>query len=160
MLNEKILSSILVSEIRELRVKHPQLIAEDKPILEVLEEGLNINQTRNLYVTGADLTLLGVIRSRNILYYLFPLTAIAGKTWENSRAMPALGAMKAGDIMDREVPCVYDTSNLREVVQIFLREGILELPVVDKDRRIIGQIDASEIVMCHLLKNKKALQER
>ena len=87
----------------------------------------------------------------DVVTYLFPFTSMLGNSDEFPLGGSLLfGGTKIEDIMNREPKFVYETSPLCEVAEKLLQERINELPVVDENKHIIGQVNVHEIVKGYL----------
>ena len=56
------------------------------------------------------------------------------------------GFMRAGDIMTRNVVSVSPETSASRVVTLCLTQGTSGLPVVDRDRRVVGMIGQGNLV--------------
>ena len=61
-----------------------------------------------------------------------------------------LAEKTARDIMDEEPCFVAETTPLSDVAKILKREMINELPVVDQEGHVIGQVNVYEIISAYL----------
>ncbi len=57
--------------------------------------------------------------------------------------------------MNDEPYFVEESTPLFEMAEILIREKINELPVVDKDRRVIGQVNVYEIIAAFLAEDSE-----
>ena len=58
--------------------------------------------------------------------------------------------MKAKDVMTRDVITVSPSAGMQEIYEIFKKTRYGGIPVVDKDRRILGMITKAEILAVFL----------
>ncbi len=82
-------------------------------------------------IIGPPLTRLAVIKSKE-----------AGR---NITEDDIMRQSKAEDIMDREVPLIYENMLLTEVLRIFSESDHLYFPVVDADRHLLGIVTIDNI---------------
>jgi CBS domain-containing protein len=59
-------------------------------------------------------------------------------------------ATSVKDIMTTNPEYVYETTSLAELIKIMIREQVNEVPVIDKDRRVIGEVNFLEIIAYYL----------
>ncbi|MBU8901193.1 MAG: CBS domain-containing protein [Victivallales bacterium] len=153
MLKEKKLSRYLVSDVRFIHTQLPVTIKADDSICSILKAGILEKRCRNIYVVDANDILLGVIRIKNMLRNLFPVTSITSGISDGLNSLAALTADTAGKLMI-EALYVIESTPLNKVASILIKENLLELPVVDDNNKIIGQVDASEIISFSMTYNK------
>lgn len=138
-----------VADVRDLLVKHPSVIAPDAPIHALLQKIIEDPRTRHVYVVDAQKKLLGSVRMQTVVHYLFPLV-----NQEEEQVVPAipryLNISQVQDLMKTDPFYVTEKTTLWEVSRILMREKINELPVVDDQHRIIGQINVYEIILSYL----------
>ena len=107
---------------------------------------------RNIYVVDENNKLVGAVRMNMTLEYLFPLTSLVemGGNFREG-GVPKLSATgMVSDIMNPNPRYVTEEQTLSEVAKIFLREKITELPVVDSEMNLIGQVNSTEIIVAYL----------
>ena len=145
MLKEKKLSGYTVSDVRHIHTQKPVTVEADASIASILEAGIAERHCNNVYVVDSQNTLLGIIKTKDILKRLFPVTSLANGINGGVSEIPVFNAIAAKELM---IPAlsVTDSTSLAKIASIFFRENILEMPVVDDNKKIIGHIDASEII--------------
>ncbi|MDD5597271.1 MAG: CBS domain-containing protein [Victivallaceae bacterium] len=158
MLKEKELSGYCVSDVRLIHTRLPVTIRANEPMSSIFKAGISGKRCRNIYVVTDNNTLLGVIRIKDMLRKLFPVTSLSGEVGAILGNLSALTADTAGKLMTTAL-CVTDSCPLNKVSSILIREGLLELPVVDESKRIIGEVDASEIIAFSLTRNEEEMAE-
>ena len=146
------LAKIKVQNIKDLIVKKPAIVTAKTPINEVLKKIIEDTRSRHAYIVNDENILIGSIRVNNIIQYLFPTTILL-----DSSEAPHIGsfmeyssATTAGDIMNTNPSYVFEDTLLAEMAQIMMREKINELPVVDKNKKIIGEVNILEIIAYYL----------
>ncbi len=145
MLKEKKLSEYMVSDARHIHTQKPVTVEADASIDSILKAGIAERHCNNVYVVDSRNKLLGLIKTKDLLKKLFPVISLANGISGGLGEIPVFNATAAGEIMTSALS-VTDSVSLAKLVSIFLRENILELPVVDDNNIIIGHIDASEII--------------
>ncbi|MFT3915841.1 MAG: chloride channel protein [Anaeromyxobacteraceae bacterium] len=98
----------------------------------VLRRLLALAPGHDLYVTGEDGRLLGVIR----------LDALKGTIPDQAH----LDMIVAGDVLDRGVEPLTSGLSIDEVAQRFADGDLERLPVVDSERRLIGTVGMREVL--------------
>jgi len=146
MLKESRLSAYKVKDVRHLHTEFPVCIKQNEEISVVLKSGISEKHCRNIYVVNDDNQLVGVIRMKEMLQNIFPMTAMSEGSNLNIRNIPVMRATIASELMLKKPACVSEDTPLNKTVLTLLRENLLELPVVDHDGKIIGQLDASEVI--------------
>jgi len=68
-------------------------------------------------------------------------------------------ASKAGEIMVREVICVQDDMDLRDVAKLFLSRGITGAPVLDKNSDLVGVISQRDVLFYNLTRDDELTVE-
>ena len=82
---------------------------------------------------------------------LFPLQALgAGMSEPHLFHQINLGGQTVRDVMNKEPRPVQADTGLQDMARVFLKEKIIELPVVDKANRLIGQVNMYEIIKAYL----------
>jgi len=104
-------------------------------------------KTRHVYVIDEDNILTGSVRMHSILKYLFPYSSklTNGLTMEAGSVYNVF-ASEVAEIMKKDPFYVTDDDRLDKAAEIMLREGINELPVVDDNMKLVGQINVYEII--------------
>ena len=154
MLKEKQLSGYFVSDVRHIRTPFPVTIRAEDSICSILQVEISEKHCRNIYVVDANETLLGVIRIKDVLRSLFPLTSLSEGISDGLNSLPRLNADTAEKLMTKPALCVTESTPLNQAALILIKENLFELPVVDAQNRIIGQVDASEIIAFSMKFNK------
>jgi len=153
---EEKLAKAQVADINELIVNSPAIVKEDTPIREMLESIIKDTRSRHAYVVDKNNKLIGSIRINNVIQYLFPSTIL--KEQQNSPKvgsfMDYLNARVAGDIMSMRPNYVFKDTPLDKMVDIMIDDKSNELPVVNKDMEVIGEVNVLEVI-AFALKNSE-----
>lgn len=137
----------------------PPAAVRDSDLLEDLLQVMRVETgMRHVYVTDANGRLTGSINVQKIVAFLFP-TAAAMRSQQGlyggiMEQYDTICAREVKDLCDRNPLCVQDSTLLTEVARIFLQEKITELPVVDADGLLVGEVNMYEIIdayvgLCH-----------
>ena len=153
---EEKLSKIKVKDIMHLIVKKSTTISKDSSLDQLLSKILEDTTSRHVYVVNEGNKLIGSVRLNNTIKYLFPAISLQENTdvFEIGSYMEYSNAQKVEDIMNTVCSYAFDDSMISDVIRIMIREKTNELPVVDKEFRVIGEINVLEIIM-YYLKQKK-----
>ena len=151
-MNETIrLTDLKVKDIRHLLVEDPATIDPGASLLEVLEEMEKDLRTRHVYVVDGQGKLLGTVRMGSVVQFLFPFDAVI--ELDNSlyeSYVPRLDAKTAADLMHTPAVRVTEETSLGDMARLLIREAINELPVVDENERLIGQVNVYETIKAYL----------
>ncbi|PTL82764.1 chloride channel protein [Vitiosangium sp. GDMCC 1.1324] len=109
-----------------------QRINPSAPFQEVVVLLLEQPPGADLYVTDSQGRLLGVI----------VLDALKGHLPDHT----LLEATVAADVMDVNVPVITPSFSLAEVARSFGKTTLERLPVVDRDRRLLGTVSKSDVL--------------
>ena len=147
MIEEKLLN-VRVSDISKLIVKEPAVVRYDTTIKQMLETVIKDTRSRHAYIVDDNNKLIGSIRLNNIIQFLFP-TTILMEDRESPRLCSFLDyseASKVKEIMNNQPVFVYENTPLPKMITLMRQELINELPVVDKQMHVIGEVNVLEII--------------
>jgi CBS domain-containing protein len=145
------LADLRVKDIRHLLVEDPATISPDASLLEVFEEMKRDLRTRHVYVVDDEKRLLGTVRMGSVVEHLFPFDAvIEHNTPLYESYVPRLGAKTASDLMHTPPVRVTEETNLGDMARLLIREAVNELPVVDAQEHLIGQVNVYETIKVYL----------
>jgi len=153
---ERKLSKVYVKDIRDLIVKNPSTISPEASLDDLLTKIIENPVTRHVYVIDDNKVLIGSVRLNNTIEYLFPFTTIAAQKHRILISVDPFVRIEpkvVRDIMNGAPAFVFENTSLSEMVMIMMREKINELPVVNKKRQIIGEVNILEVI-AYYLKNK------
>ncbi len=152
---EEELSKIKVRDIKHLIVQDPTVISQDCSIDDLLVKILEDPRSRHVYVVNKENSLVGSIRLNNIIRYLFTTTTLLENSvsFEINSFMAYSSAKKVKDIMNTVPSYVYEDMFLSEMIRIMTKEKVNELPIIDNNKKIIGEVNVIEIID-YYLKNK------
>lgn len=146
------LSVVKVLDIMNLIVKEPVLKGKKSTIKEILSEILKDPRSRHVYIVNDKDQLIGSIRLNNVIEYMFPTTTLL----DNSQSLKLISYMNtitanyADEIMISNPSFVYENTSLEEMIVIMTKEKINELPVIDKNRKVIGEVNVLEVIEYYL----------
>ena len=153
---EEKLSKVKVKDIMHLIVKKSATISKDSSLDQLLSKILEDTTSRHVFVVNEGNKLIGSVKLNNTIKYLFPAISLQENTdvFEIGSYMEYSNAQKVEDIMNTVCSYTFDDTMISDVIRIMIREKTNELPVVDKEFRVIGEINVLEIIM-YYLKQKK-----
>jgi len=139
-----------VSDIMVVKVKS---VLPDTPAGEALEF-LSKEKISGLPVIDKDNKLVGMFTEKDVLKYILPgyLDKVGSFVYEdNPRAIrnkvkELLKERKVSDIMREQVIVAAPDASLSEVARIMLTGNARRLPVVDKNRKVMGIIAREDVV--------------
>jgi CBS-domain-containing membrane protein len=132
-------------------VDNPSTIEPDAPLAELLQRMVDDTRTRHVYVVDEQRHLVGVVRMTTVIGLLFPMQALGAEISEPHLFHPvSLGGQTVRDVMNNEPRWVRTDTGLQDMARVLLEEKITELPVVDKAKRLIGQVSMYEIIKAYL----------
>lgn len=136
-----------ISDVRHLLVESPSTVKTHDSIQTLIAKINEDLRTRHIYVVDDHGKLLGSVRMNSIVKYLFPYSSkvTSGITLGPDKVFNFF-ATEVADIMKIDPFYVRDDMTLEDCSKIMIEEGINELPVVDAERRLIGQINVYEMI--------------
>ena len=153
---EKRLSEAKVKDIMYAIVKDPTVVSENESISDVLKKILKDARSRHAYIVDDSGKLIGSLRINNIIAYLFPSLVFTDEisAFPVSTFVEYTNAKAVKDIMNNDPSYVYKDTTLKEMVKIMIEEKINELPVVDKNLKVIGEVNIMELIAYYLMQSK------
>lgn len=154
-MGENHLDKAYVKDIMNLVVEKPATAFENDSIDSILKKVIEDPVTRHVYIIDENHKLIGSIRVNYLIEILFPksyLTESRNQILVSS--FMNLKAETAGDIMNHTPDYVKPDSKLEQMVSKMLSEKINEMPVVNDNMELIGEVNILEII-AYYLKMKK-----
>ncbi len=148
---ERLIGDKRVRDVAKLIVENAAVISPDAPLEELLAKIVEDPRTRHVYIVDKDGVLLGSVRLNAILRQLFPY--ITSVSPGHERLLDVLASFEAGrvkDIMNADPSFVHEGSTVTETVDLMITEQVNELPVVDNQRRVMGEVNFLEIISAYL----------
>jgi len=145
---EEKLAKIKVKDIDHLVAQNPKIINQDCSLDELLSKILEDSHSRHVYVINEKNKIVGSIRLNNAIRYLFPTVALIEESefFDINDYMNYSSAKKVKDIMNRVFSLVFEDMYLTEMIRIMIKEKVNELPVINKNYEIIGEVNVLEII--------------
>lgn len=101
-------------------------------------------QTEDVYVTDKEGTVIGVINLRTALRHLC-VDCLPSRSSPHD-ILEVVSSETAEDLMKRKPVYVFPQDDLRTVLEKMIRYDVLEIAVVDKKRKIIGNLRIKEFI--------------
>ena len=139
-----------VKSVRKLITQEASTVRRDAGAMEIAKAIVADPKTRSVYVVDSDNKLLGIIPVINFTRYLF--YEYVPDEFLYYKAIKPLEDITAEDIM---LPPVYvkENDDLRLAFQKMFSENLKELPVVDDEMHVIGDLNILELVTAWIEKN-------
>ncbi len=137
--------SIPVRDVKQLLVAEPATVQEEDPMELVMSKMLQDPTTRSVYVLDGESRVVGSIRLSAVVEYIFPYDKF-WKADDYADFWSVLFRDSASEFMVRDFRFVYDDTPIADMVDIVIREGLEELPVVDHDMKILGEVNIMEVI--------------
>ncbi|MCD6120329.1 MAG: CBS domain-containing protein [Spirochaetales bacterium] len=145
------LAATKVKDVRNFLVKKPATVKSSASTTEILKSIIADTRTRHLYVVDNSNRLIGSVQLNDVVKFLFPWAAAFNK-YESVvlKYNKIFIAKTAEDIMRTDPLYVYETDSLEDTTAAMVERKINELPVINKNRVIIGQINMYKIIEAYL----------
>jgi len=142
-MSEEILLKTRVRSIKHLIVNETAIVSPDTKIKDVLAKIIKDTRSRHAYIVDKNNVLIGSIRVNNVIQYLFPTTVLFDNadSFHVGSFMEYSTAKLAKDIMNTNPIYVFEDTPLAEMITIMTREKVNELPIVDKNLKILGEVN-------------------
>ena len=148
---EILLSDVLVKDVCRLIVKDASTVKPNSSIDEVLKKIIEDHKTRHVYVVDDSNKLLGSIKFSGVIEYMFPFSSYGQKIDLNKEGLLNYKkSLIANDIMNNNPTFAKEDDKMPYIVELMNDKNISELPVVDSENRVVGEINFLEIVTYYL----------
>ena len=148
MLARNRLGTKTIKDVRHILVESPTTVKATDDIQTLIVKINEDLRTRHVYVVNDAGKLLGSVRMNSIVKYLFPYSGkmiTSGITLGPDVLFNFL-ACDVADIMKKDPFYVKDDTTLEDCAKIMIEEGINELPVVDEQMNLLGQVNVYEMI--------------
>ena len=145
---------IKVKNIKDLITQQVSVVHENDDLLKVAEKIIEDPKTRSVYVLDDKERFVGVIPVIELVQYLY-CKYIPEEYLSYHFPLKLSGEPKARDIM---LPPVYvrDDDNLEVAFKKMLKNNLEELPVVDENMHVTGDLNILELIRAWVEVNKHA----
>jgi len=151
-MKEEKLASTKVKDISNLIDANPAIVLPNSSIREAMQKIIEDTRSRHAYIVDENNVLIGSIRMNNVIQYLFPTFSLMQdkETFRIGSFMEYTTAMNAVEIMNPRPVFVYEDSLISEMVTMMMRETTNEVPVVDKQKHVIGEVNVLNVIAYYL----------
>lgn len=138
-----------VSDICEFITREPATISVDSSPHELLQKMVSDPKTRHVYIIDYDKRIIGSVRLNSIIEYLFPYESFKRDKYLYG-GFNIFYKESIRDIMNENFRYVYYSTPLSDMAELMIGERVNELPVVDTELHIIGEINMLEVISYYL----------
>lgn len=128
----------------DMVTSEPTVVREDESVASISVRMVDDPRTQTVFVVDGAGKLVGMILIRTLLEYIY--SEYIPPEYLEFEYPPARGEMaKARDVM---IPPVFVRSNdpVSEAFRKMLEYNVIELPVVDEDMHVVGDINGLELI--------------
>jgi CBS domain-containing protein len=137
------IKEIKIKDIRMLVSPYPTFINKDATTDDVAKIMIGNHGLKTVYVLDNELKLLGAIKLKNIIRQEF--SDLLPNNFEYFGALDFIGRTTANDLMEPLVYVKEDDTLTTAFVKMY-ENDLDELPVVDNNLKLIGNIDLLELL--------------
>jgi len=120
------------------------MICEDADIKEVVDAMISYECNRLLYVVDSNEKLSGVISLKVLSRHVF---SPSHEPQIHPRfIISMITAKKAKDIMQKNTVVASEEEKLKQVLKRMIRTGVEDIPVLNKDKRIIADLTLADLL--------------
>jgi CBS-domain-containing membrane protein len=142
---KKAFSDLLVEDVYELVVKDPTTLPSGSKIRQVFDEFLSNPVSRKVYILNEEGKLLGAVNTETLLRLLgYRVGVREFANWSLWRLMRDMLKEGVEGVLIK-VPTVKKSDKLTKALQIMVEDHFTDLPVVDEDGKLIGELNSFEI---------------
>jgi len=105
-----------------------------------------------IYVVDKERRLLGTIDVRGLLEHFLP--HMFGVDILGEGILESLHGEKAKDLISETPVYVTEEEDLESAMKLLIENELDELPVIDKDQKVIGELNILEILSIWLIKTQ------
>lgn len=145
--SEKKFSETLVGDVFDQIVKRPTTVTPESTINEVIEGMLNNPVSRKVYVVDQEGRLLGMVNTDTVLRLIGYRTGVRELgAISFYRLLRDMFKEQVGTLMS-PTQSVYKEDGLKKALEIMIKDHVNDLPVVDAEGRIIGELVSLELFL-------------
>jgi len=152
--SENMVKGIPIRNFHRIITIQPIIVRKDTPIDEIAKKILTNPRTRSFYVVDDRSRLVGKITLDRLVEQLFG-EMILESEFDTFLAMKMSGKKTAGDIMIKPIYVTFD-SVLKDAFIKMYHNKLQELPVVDENLHIVGDLSMIELLAALVEKKEKA----
>ena len=137
------MKNIKVKEARELITLRPSIISENATLQEVLGTIIDNPKHRALYVVDKNSKLIGIVDLRRLTRHVFP--HLFEEDLIGRGIIDLVSSETAKDLIPHPPAYVTDDDDLETALRRMMENRLEEIPVVDKDMKVIGDLNLLEL---------------
>ncbi len=144
---DKRFSETLVGDVFDQIIKRPTTVTVEDTINEVIEGMLNNPVSRKVYVVDKQGKLLGMVNTDTVLRLIGYRTGVRDPgAISFYRLLRDMFKEKVGTLMS-PTRSVTKEDDLKKALEIMIKDHVNDLPVVDAEGRIIGELVSLELFL-------------
>ena len=144
---DKRFSETLVSDVFDQIIRKPATVTLDDTINEVIEGMLNNPVSRKVYVVNKQGKLLGMVNTDTVLRLIGYRAGVRDSgAISFYRLLRDMFKDKVGTLMS-PTRSVTKEDDLKKALEIMIKDHVNDLPVVDAEGRIIGELVSLELFL-------------
>lgn len=133
-----------VRELLELSHSRPVVVPATATIPELVARMVEDPGTHEVYVNDTDGRFLGVVTAQRLAHVLFShRLPTRGSPID---LLDLLSSETADHMLVREAISIHEDEPLTRAIDLMFRAGLIEIPVLDDDRTIVGNINLLDIL--------------
>ena len=134
-----------VTDIWELIVKEPTIINADATVSDLFSKMVEDHKTRHVYVVDKNQQIVGSVRLNDLIEFM--LCYLSGLSDESFNTFIAkYSQKKVSEIMLKQFVCLQKETGIQDMISTMLVNRVGELPVVDENRKIVGEANLLEFI--------------
>jgi len=144
---------ISVERVMSLVTKEASIVGEDSSLVEIAEKILEDPKTRTVYVVNSKGKLVGIIPVMELIQYLYAKYIPEEYKLYRIPMRVSVGSV-AKDIMLPPV-WVKKEESITSALRKMFKHGVQELPVVNEEMEIIGDLNILELINAWVERQRK-----
>ena len=133
-----------IRELLDLSSSRPTVVSATATIPELVAHMIEDRRTHEVYVNDVDGHYLGLITAQRLAHAVFSYRLPgAGSAIE---LLDLLSSETADHLLIRESISIHEDEPLTRAIELMFRAGLVELPVLDDDRTIVGNVNLLDIL--------------
>jgi len=146
------MKNIKVKEARTLITLRPSIISEEAPLQEVVRAIIDDPKHRALYVVDKNSKLIGTVDLRRLTRHIFP--HFFEEDLIGRGIIDFVSSETAKDLIPHPPACVTDDDDLETAFRRMMENKLEEIPVVDKDMKVVGDLNLLELFKVWITKKR------
>jgi CBS domain-containing protein len=133
-----------IRELLALGSSRPSVVSITATIPELVARMIEDPGSQEIYVNDADGRYLGLITAQRLAHVVFShRLPVSGST---SELLDLLSSETAEHLLIRESISIHEDEPLTRAIDLMFRSGLIELPVLNDDRTIVGNVNLLDIL--------------